>query len=420
MAEPTVLDVEATDIHAEGARLRKAGPVALIELPGGVRAWAVARLDVLRTLLADPRVSKDPRQHWAAWRRGEISDRWPLYLWVALENMFTAHGAEHRRLRGLLAAAFTARRTAELRPRIEQIAGRLLDDIAARPDGEPVDLRAAYANPLPIEVITSLFGVPDDQQDEVRQTVAVVLDSTAPAEVALANGRRISELVADMVARKRQAPGDDLTTSLIAVRDEHGDRLTETELIDTLSLLVASGYEATANLIDHAIVALLSHPDQLDRVRAGEPTWPDVIEESLRWQPPSTYVPLRYAVEDIHLDGVTIPKGDAILAAYAAAGRDRLAHGDTADEFDTTRQDKHHLSFGHGMHYCIGAPLARLEAEIALAALFTRFPGMTLAAPPSTLPVRRSLFSNGHTTIPAFRTARAGAGHPLRAVPAPG
>lgn len=406
MAEPIVLDAEATDIHTEGARLRAAGPAVVVELPGGVPAWAVARMDVLRTLLADPRVSKDARQHWAAWRRGEISDRWPLFLWVAIENMFTAHGAEHRRLRGLLAAAFTARRTAELRPRIEQIVLRLLDGLAAAPGAEPIDLRTTYANPLPIEVITSLFGVPDDLVDEVCRTVAVVFDSTAPADVARANGSRIAEIFAGLVARKRVTPGDDLTSSLIAVRDEHGDRLTETELIDTLSLLVASGYETTANLIDHAIVALLRHPAQLARVRAGERSWSDVIEESLRWQPPSTYVPLRFAVEDIEVDGVTIPKGDAILAAYVAAGRDELTHGGTADEFDLDRPDKRHLSFGHGMHYCIGAPLARLQAEIALPALFTRFPDLTLAVPADALPPRRSLFSNGHTTIPAFTDPR--------------
>jgi cytochrome P450 len=400
MTEPIVLDVQAHDIHAEGARVLAAGPAALVELPGGVQAWAVGRLDLLRTLLADPRVSKDARRHWAAWRRGEISERWPLFPWVAVQNMFTAHGSDHKRLRGLLTSAFTARRTADLRPRIEQVAARLLEGIAALPAGESFDLCARYAYPLPIEVITRLFGVPDDRLAEVRESVELAFDTTVAAEVTAANNHGMTALFVELIAGKRRHPGDDLASALIAARDENGDRLTEAELVDTWRLIIASGYETTANLIDHAATALLTHPEQLALVRSGERTWNDVVEESLRWQPPSPYVPLRYAVEDIEIGGITIPEGDAILAAYAAAGRDPDAHGDTADHFDLTRAVKQHLSFGHGMHYCIGAPMARLEAEIALPALFDRFPDLTLAVPAADLVARSSLFSNGHRAVP--------------------
>ena len=401
ITEPIVLDIHATDVHAEGARVRAAGPVALVELPGGVRAWAVGHLELLRTLLADPRVSKDARQHWAAWRRGEISERWPLFPWVAVQNMFTAHGAEHKRLRGLLTAAFTARSTAALRPRIEQVAARLLDDIARIP--EPFDLCASYADPLPIEVITRLFGVPEERLAEVRESVELAFDTTVPAETAAANNQRMTEVFVELIADKRRNPGDDLASALIAARDDDGNRLTEAELVDTWRLIIASGYETTANLIDHAVTAMLTHPQQLALVRSGERPWRDVVEESLRWQPPSPYVPLRYAVTDIDVGGVTIPEGDAILAAYAAAGRDPGVHGGTADQFDITRVVKQHLSFGHGMHYCIGAPMARLEAEIALPALFERFPDLCLAVPAGELTTRDSLFSNGHREIPCLR-----------------
>ncbi|MEU5693182.1 cytochrome P450 [Actinosynnema sp. NPDC020468] len=394
--EPIVLDAEGVDIHGEGARIRARGPIALVEMPGGVRAWAVGEAATLRALLADPRVSKDARRHWGALARGEVSEEWPLFLWVSVRNMFTAYGAEHRRLRSLTASAFTARRTAALRPEIERITADLLDALP-----NPADLRAHYAYPVPIEVICRLFGVPDDLRAGIKETVDVVFDSAATPEVAVANAQRMYGLFEELVAHKRERPGDDLTSSLIAARDEDDGALTEPELIDTLRLFLTAGHETTVNLLDHAITALLTHPDQLRRVRAGDLTWSDVVEETLRWQAPVPYLPLRYATEDIAIDGVTIPRGDAILAAYAAANRDHALHGDTADVFEPGRPHQQHHSFGHGVHHCIGAPLARLEAAIALPALFDRFPDLELAVSPAELARLRTFLSNGHTAIPA-------------------
>ncbi|MEU4442351.1 cytochrome P450 [Actinosynnema sp. NPDC050801] len=392
------LDPTGRDIHAEAAALRAVGPVARVRLPGGVTAWSVGDLDLLRRLLADPRVSKDARRHWPALIDGEVREDWPLYLWVAARNMFTAYGADHRRLRSLISKAFTARRTEALRPQVERIAAELVDRLAAGPD--EVDLRAGFAYPLPIEVICGLLGIPDDARPGLRGTVDSLFDTTTTPEEAVTNQRLLYEILGGLVAAKRADPGDDLTSGLIAASDEDGTRLTEAELLDTLLLVISAGHETTVNLLDHAVTALLTHPDQRRLVRSGERGWGEVIEETLRWQAPVANLPLRYAVEDIAVDGVTIRRGEAILAAYAAAGRDPAHHGTGADRYDIARVDKTHLSFGHGVHYCLGAPLARIEAEVALRTLFDRFPDLALAVPADELQPLPSFISNGHRTLP--------------------
>ncbi|WP_229758928.1 cytochrome P450 family protein [Peterkaempfera bronchialis] len=375
-----------------------------MELPDAVEAWSITGVDLLKELLNDPRVSKDPNRHWPAYINGEISQEWPLFLWIAVTNMFTAYGEDHMRLRKLVAKAFTPRRTAAMRPRIEEITGDLLDAIAATPAGEPVDLRAALAHPLPIKVICDLFGVPDKARDELRRAVDSVFNAAAPPEEVAATQVTLYGLLADLVSSKRAAPGDDMTSDLISARSDDGSGLSEAELLDTLLLTISAGFETTVNLLDNAITALLTHPDQLALVRSGGATWDDVIDEALRWKAPVPNLPLRFAVEDIELEGgVTIRQGDAILAAYGAAGRDPQVHGETAEEFDITRPTRRdHLAFGYGAHYCLGVSLARLEAAIVLPALFERFPDLTLAVPADRLESLGTMLANGHKAVPAL------------------
>ncbi|MGW1747099.1 cytochrome P450 family protein [Streptomyces sp. NPDC002092] len=406
--DPLVIDPAGRDIHGEAARIRERGPVTSVELPDGVAAWAVSSPDLLKRLLTDPRVSKDARRHWTRWINGEVAPEWPLFTWVAVQNMFTAYGGEHKRLRALVSKAFTARRTAALQPRVEEITKNLLDRVEqAGQDGRVVDLREGFCYPLPIQVISELFGLPEDQGAELRAVVDGVFHTSATPEEVTDIYTRFYAALAKLVASKRESPGDDLTSALIASRDdEGGGRLSEQELLDTLMLMVSAGHETTVNLIDNAIHALLTHPDQLALVRSGHASWEDVIEETLRVEAPVASLPLRYAVEDLAMsefggpEGIVIGKGEAILAAYAAAGRHPGKYGDDADRFDVTRVDKEHLAFGYGVHFCLGAPLGRLEARIALPALFERFPDLQLVVPQDELEPVDSFISNGHRSLP--------------------
>jgi 2-hydroxy-5-methyl-1-naphthoate 7-hydroxylase len=388
--------------HAVNARLLAEGAVAPVVLPGEIEGMVVLGHDALRDFLTHPDVAKGP-QHFTALAEGRIPEGWPLRTFATVPGMMTADGADHRRLRTLVSSAFTARRVEELRPRVETVTAGLLDGLAeAAREGDGVaDLRRHYALPLPLGVICELLGVDPAHQDRLhRLSSLIVATDTEPAQAVAAN-RELVELLGSIAADKAAAPGDDLTSALIAARDEGGDRLSQPELIGTLLLMIVAGHETTLNLVTNAVRALCAHRDQLALVVEGRADWTDVVEETLRWDSPVSYFPFRYPTRDLTVDGTLIPRGTPVLAGYSAAGRDTKAHGPDADRFDVTRATTvKHLSLGHGPHYCLGAPLARMEAAIALEALFTRFPDLDLAVPETGLTRHSGFVGNSVRALP--------------------
>lgn len=401
---PVVIDRSGRDIHAEAARIRARGPVTRIELPGGLAAWSVAGYEEARRALADPRFSKDPRKHWPPLAEGAVAEDFPLIGWVLMDNLTTAHGDDHHRLRKLVVKAFTPRRVEAMRAGIETATAELLDGLVAAAPGEVIDLKERFAHPLPARVICDLFGVAPGDRARLLRGGEVNVDTTVDAADAAANVEQWHREMQEFVDSKRRAPGDDLTSDLIAARDDAA-RLSDSELVGTLHLLLATGTEPVMNLIANAVRALLTDREQLRFVRQGRVTWEDVIEETLRAEAPVAHLPFRFATEDIELGGVTIARGEPVLVNFAAAGRDRAVHGASADAFDATREDRTHLSFGHGIHRCIGMPLARMEARIALPALFERFPDLTLAVAPEEIEPQVTFIMNGVLRLPVRLSA---------------
>ncbi|WP_167152082.1 cytochrome P450 [Streptomyces sp. MBT27] len=397
------IDPFGADIAAESARLRARGPIVAITLPGGIPAWAPTRYDTLKALILDPCVSKDPRRHWSLWPELDQHPDWLWILgWVGVVNMLSTYGPDHARLRKLVAPGFTARRTEAMRGRVEAITAELLDGLAEGASrGAAVDLKAGYAHPLPMRLICELFGVPGHLTEAIGRLIAAVFDTSDPSpEHGAFVQEQIATVLPALVAYKTERPGDDLTTELIKVRNEDGDRLGADELVHTLLLVIGAGFETTVNLIGNAVVALLDHPGQLAAVRSGTIGWDAVVDETLRVHPSIASLPLRFAVSDLTVDGVTILAGDAIVTTYAAAGLDPAHYGDDADAFDAARGADDHLAFGVGVHRCIGAPLARMEALTALPALFDRFPDLELAVAPAELKQVPSFIASGWQEIP--------------------
>ncbi|MEV5544195.1 cytochrome P450 [Saccharopolyspora shandongensis] len=409
MTDPQVpvirLDPLATDHHGEAARMREAGPVVRVILPGDVMVWAVTDHVVLADLVTDSGVSKNWR-NWNAIQNGDIADDWPLIGMIEVTNMVTSDGADHHRLRRPVTKTFTRARVEHLRPRIEHIVATLLDALPTHADDNGVvDLRQHYGEAIPMQVICELVGVPEPWRARLRELVGSIFRTNTTAADVVATQRDRHALLRELVDLRRRDLGDDLTSALIATNDHDLDALSDEELIDTLWLLLTAGHETTLSLIVNATRALLTHPEQRDIALHGDDsTWAAVVEETLRWDAPIGNFPARYPLEDITIAGVTIPRGEAILACYSGAGRDLARHGPAADRFDITRETTKHLAFGGGPHICLGAHLARLEATLALPALFHRYPELSLAVDAGELVPFPSLFSNSTQALPVRLT----------------
>nr|WP_244502579.1 cytochrome P450 [Streptomyces oceani] len=399
---PLVLDPLVRRLDEETRQLRAAGPLVRVEMLG-VRAWTITQHAEARRLLTDTRLVKDINQ-WTLWQTGEVTREWPLIGMIdSGRSMFTVDGAEHRRLRTKTAQAITPRRLEELRPVIEQITHQLLDEVATRgAEGGQVDLKSVFALPLPMSVISVLMGVDPQLHPRLHRLYKAFFSTQTPQEERHAVIEELDALYLDMVREKTARPTDDLTSALIQA-DQGGEPLTETEVAGNLQAMVAAGHETTISLILNSVRALLTHPEQLRLVLDGEVSWDAVIEEALRWDTPATHLLMRFASEDIEVGDGVIPKGDGVVMSYRAIGWDERQHGANADTFDITRPTPvRHISFGHGPHICPGAALSRVEAGIALPALFERFPRLRFAVPVEEIVNQPVLTQNDLRNFPVF------------------
>ncbi|MEE1845602.1 MULTISPECIES: cytochrome P450 [unclassified Streptomyces] len=342
-------------------KLRAAGPVHTVRTDEFDRVWLVVGYDEARAALADPRFAKD-------WRGlpGAPAESDPIFL-----NLLELDAPRHTRLRRLVAREFTARRVEALRPRVQQITDELLD--AMVPAGR-ADLVDALAFPLPMTVICELIGVPDLDRDAFRLLSNGVVTPTSP-EGEMEAVRAMNEYLGELIEDKRRSPGDDLMSALVRTRDEDGDSLSPDELVGMAFLLLVAGHETTVNLIANGVRALLGHPEQLAALLADPELIGGAVEEMLRYDGPVENSTLRFPREPVRIGQRVIPAGVPVLVSLAGADRDPARYPEP-DTFDIRRDAQGHLAFGHGMHFCVGAPLARMEGRIAIRTLLQRCPSL--------------------------------------------
>jgi len=375
-----------SDPYSVHARLRAQHPVAQVIMPGGTPAWLVTGYAEARAALTDPRLGKLPK----GWRPD------PDSLVASFDlHMLNLDPPDHDRLRKLVNKAFTARRVEELRPRITAITAALLDDMSTRRE---VDLLASFAFPLPITVICELLGIPVADRDQFRAWSATIVADTVSPEVFQAHATAMLGYFQMLLAARRREPAGDLLSALVAARDEE-DRLSENELLSMAFLLLVAGHETTVNLIASGMLALLLNPGELTRLRADRSLLDAAVEELLRYVNPVNNATFRFTGEPMEIGGVNIGPGEVVLVSLSGANRDPSRYADP-DRLDLGRDGGGHVAFGHGIHYCLGAPLARLEAEIAFAGLLERFGSMTLAVPPDELRWRPSTLIHGLESLP--------------------
>jgi vitamin D3 1,25-hydroxylase len=374
------------------AAMRADDPVREVVTSDGP-VWLVTRYDDVRAALADPRLSKD-------WRFTLPPEERAAAPGNDIPMMILLDPPRHTRLRKLVSRSFTVRRITALRPRVEEIAAELLDALQDQvgPPDRPFDLMAHYAFRLPVQVICELLGVPAGDRDRFGAWSGAMIDQVSPEEAAQGSGQMYGYL-AELVARKRAEPDGALLTALSQVADDDGDQLSENELVAMAMLLLIAGHETTTNLIGNAVLGLLTRADQLALLRARPDLMPRAVEEFLRWDSPIWNAPFRVAAEDVELSGVTIPARSLVQLTLGAANRDDARFPDAAD-LRVDRDAAGHVAFGHGVHHCLGAPLARMEMRIAFPALLRRFPDLALAVPYDEVGFRAFHFVFGLHSLP--------------------
>ncbi|MEU7894987.1 cytochrome P450 [Nonomuraea sp. NPDC049152] len=356
----------SADPYAVYSELRAKGPVHPIDFPPGATSFVVVDYEYARPALNDPRLSKS-LANGPEWFRDMISQQNP----VLADNMLMSDPPDHTRLRRLVQKAFTPRRIEELRPRVQQITDELIDAFS----GDRIELIDAFAFPLPIIVICELLGIPDADRADFRSWSGALVNPALTEELSRQRdeaGAALRAYFADLIAERRAAPTDDLVGALVTSTE-----LSEQELVSTLALLLIAGHETTVNLIGNGMLALLRNRDQLDLLRAKPELLPNAVEEFLRFDAPVERGTFRMALEDMEIAGTPIPKGSFVHVSIGAAGRDPKAF-EQADALDVTRSDNRHVAFGHGIHFCLGAPLARMEGQIAFGSLLGRLPDIRL------------------------------------------
>ncbi|WP_210430712.1 cytochrome P450 family protein [Streptomyces physcomitrii] len=402
MSLPLMDEEFLTNPYPAYDRLQAGGPVHRMLLPSGLKVWAVVSYEESRKALAHPSLSKDiDASVQLGYFDREMSEGGTPRLEHSSvgQHMLNMDPPDHTRLRKLVNRALTARSVKRLEPVIEEISTALLDAVELRAaesaDGS-VDLVEEYTAKFPVQVLGRLLGITEEHFPVLVSLTAAIMSNDN--ENAGANMARFGQHLGEMIRLKRADPGEDLVSALIQARDEDA-KLSDIELISTVFLLVVAGYETTVNMIGHGLRALLNHPGQLAELRADPSLIPGANEEFLRYEGPGNRATLRFATEPFELGGVTIGTGEYVSVLLGSANRDGAQFA-CPHQLDVKRSTTGHLGFGHGIHYCVGAPLARLEMEIALRHLLTRFPDLELAVPDAELRWRKSFMMQGLERLP--------------------
>lgn len=364
------------------AKMRSMPPVLQETIPtrrGPQKAWMVTRLEeAVQVLRRNDLFTVDPSQVGASdYFRRRASRRRSATASLLGQSMMTVDEPDHRRLRGLVSKVFTPKYIQGLRPHIQQVTDVLLDRVQ---DQGHMDLVDDYAYPLPITVISDMLGIPEGDRDLVHHFSSWMASGGMDLnEDRISRARAFSEYLVQLVAEKRQHPQDDLISQLILIEEE-GDRLDESELLSMIGLLIFTGHETVSSFISTGTLMLLDHPEQMAKLKADLSQVPSAVEELLRFNGPAFMSTARFAASDVELAGVQIHKGDLVLAMLTSANHDetQFTH---PDELDIVRDVKRHLAFGQGIHICLGAPLARLEGDIAFTTLLQRMPELRLNVP---------------------------------------